>query len=296
VVFFVFECEFFGEGFDEAGASVDEAGVDLDEGGTEVEFALGGVEVHDAAYSDDGELALGFFVDELDDLVGAVLYGEAAEATGFVDGFKKAGAGDGGVGSDDAVVVEVEEYAEEFGDFFFFQVWGDFDEDGEFGLGELLGSLTVGFLEFSEEASEVGFVLELSETGGVGAADVDGKVVCLVCEGFESGDVIFGGVFEGGGFAFAEVDAEGNGALVAFGKVFGDSCYHAFGSFVVEAHSVDDGFVVGIAKEAGAFVAGLANGGDGAGFYVSKAHGGKGGEGSGIFVHAGCEADGVGKG
>src|SRR6266536_820054 len=86
---------------DQSRALVDEAGVELDQGGAGVEHGQGVVGGEDAADADDGQFSVGVLGNEGDDVACAGGEGAAGEAAGFGRG--DAGAGQGGVGGDDAV-------------------------------------------------------------------------------------------------------------------------------------------------------------------------------------------------
>ena len=107
--------------------------------------------------------------------------------------------------------------------------------------------------------------MEGAEAGGVGTADVDDEVVAEPLEDFVALFVVFVGFFEGGNFGFSEVDSDGDSAGGA-GKALGDGD----GSVIIEAHSVDEGFVAWQAEHARLLVAGLGVPGDGADFGASR--------------------------
>ena len=125
--------------------------------------------------------------------------------------------------------------------------------------------------------------------------DVEYDVVGPIGEQAEAGEVVGGGLFEGGDLGFAEVDAEGDSAPAGTGLA-GEAGGHRGGAAVVEAHPVDDSFLGGIAEHPGLRVARLGVGGDRADLNVAKTERGGGGPGPGILVEAGGEADRVGEG
>ena len=216
------------DGAGDAGAFIDHAAVHLNEGGAGGDFfpcVRGG---EDAADADDGKLAAGLAVEVADDFGAALAQGATAEAAGFcVDaaefGVVGDGAGDGGVGGDDAGQVARCGEGEDFVEGFEGEVGGDFDEDGFWpvGRGDGAGGFGVGLLDGGEDVVEGGFVLELAEVGGVGGADVDDEEIGKAPEEAEGAGVVFGGFLERGDFGFAEVDADGMVRPAVEGAPFG---------------------------------------------------------------------------
>ena len=228
--------------------------------------------------------------------------GAVAEAAGFGVGALQffvggRGAGDGGVGGDNAGELMRAGEGEDFVQGVEGKVGGDFDEDG---LGaargrEGAGLLGVDLLHGGEDVGERGLVLELAEVGGVRRADIDDEEIGEAPQDTQGVRVIFGGFFERGDFGFAEVDADGVVGPAVERAPFGKLAGHFLGPGIVETHAVDEGFVGHGAEHARRRIAGLRVPGDAAEFAEAEAKRGPDGRGVSVFVHAGGETDGVGK-
>ena len=140
-----------------------------------------------------------------------------------------------------------------------------------------------------EDGAEAVLRLQVSQAGGVGGGDVDGDGVGVGGDGGDEGGVV--ALRVGAGFVDADIRAEAASSWPQ-GAEAGEVGVQAV---VVEAEAVDNGAVLGEAEEAGARVAGLGEGRDGAGFDVAEAEIEKGDDGAGVLVEAGGQADGVGE-
>ena len=129
---------------------------------------------------------------------------------------------------------------------------------------------------------------------GVGAADVDGDVVCVVGQDLEGGNIILGGAFKGGILRLAEIDAKGGWAF-ALRIVVGDVGGNNFGAVVVKSHAVNDCIDAWVAKDPGARVAGLAFWRNGPDLDVTEAQGRRRLREFRALVHSCSEADWIGE-
>ena len=150
-------------------------------------------------------------------------------------------------------------------------------------------------LQRGENSLQGVFVLQLAQVGGVRGTDVDDKEIGQGAQLAEGMGIILGGHFEGGVFRLAQIDAHGMArpAVGMFPRL--EFAGKDFGAGIVEAHAVNDGFIGDGAEHAGRGIAGLGAPSDAAEFGEAEPQFFPDGHGGGEFIHAGGEADGVGK-
>src|ERR1035437_7284807 len=125
--------------------------------------------------------------------------------------------------------------------------------------------------------------------------DVDDKKIREVAQDAERICVIPGGFFERCDFGFAEVDADGMIRPATGFFPFREFLRHGFRAGIIEAHAVDDGFVGDGAEHPGLGIARLRVPRHAAEFAETETERGPAGNGGGVLVHAGGEADRIGK-
>ncbi len=135
-----------------------------------------------------------------------------------------------------------------------------------------------------EQRGEGGAALKLAQALGVRRGDVDGGEVDEGAGDAEHLGEVGGAV--GAVLVGAEVEADD-----AAGRAGGEAGGDGGGAVVVEAEAVDDGAVPGQAEQARARVAGLRPRGGGADLDEAEAGAAERGEGVGVLVEAGGEAE-----
>lgn len=148
------------------------------------------------------------------------------------------------------------------------------------------------FLEGMEECGERSFILKFAQIRRIRGANIDDEIVNPGEEGIEAGQVVGGSLIVGGRFIFADIPSQDQSLWSGYPA---EALGEGFCSLIIEAHSVDEGFISGKAEHAGQGVSRLWLGGDSAEFDESKAQGSHFPERGSIFVETSCEADGVRK-
>jgi len=134
-------------------------------------------------------------------------------------------------------------------------------------------------------------LLQLAQAGRVGARDVDHRPVGVRRQRAKGRDVVLGGFFVGRVLVAADVDED----PPRLGRQPAQPLGALLGSVIVEAHPVDDGALLDEPEKAWPRVPRLRPRGDGADLDEAETHAEPGGGERLALVHAGGEADGVGK-
>ena len=231
-----------------------------------------------------------------DDAVAGCKGGGATEAAGlFGVGHALNGiAVERGVGGDYAVHAVALQGGGNDVDLCFIQIWGNLDKDGH-AAALLRGQLFTALRNGTEQAVQRLVALQGAQVFGVGRADVHRHVVSVRVHTFQTGQVVAGGVFNGGGCVLANVQAQQHGlALRPHGRLpdVGDE---GIEPVVVKAQPVDQALGSRDAEHAGLGVARLALGGDGAHFNKTKAHGSQRINAAGVLVQPRGHAHTVGE-
>ena len=284
---------------------VQEGGVALHQVGASVQAFLHVLGGGHAADGDDGQVVADFALEQAQHLEGAGLQRRAGEAAGtdFLDlghiaGQAQAFAGDGGVGGDDAVQLQLLGQGRHLDDVLVDQVGCDLDGEGYVAVGaDAVCLLAHG----GEQRAQRLDSLQGAQTRSVRGGDVDDQVVCLRCQGAGRDQVVLDSVLELNDLGLADVHADNRaydaavfGFEVCAGGGYARAC--RCGTVIVEAHAVDDRLIFHEAEEARLRVAGLRLTGNGTDLDVAEADTSQRGNALAALVEARGQAEGRGEG
>ena len=98
--------------------------------------------------------------------------------------------------------------------------------------------------------------MEVAQTLCIWAADVDCKIVGLISQRAETGQIIIYGLIYWRIFSLTNIYAYGHFAFT-FRVILGERVEHRFRTFVIKAHTVDKRFAFWVAKKPWAWIARL---------------------------------------
>ena len=150
-------------------------------------------------------------------------------------------------------------------------------------------------LQCRENFVQRGLVLELAQIRRIGRTDVDHKKIRVRAEDAKRVGIILSGAFQRRNFRFAKIDANGMVRPAAGGAPFGQSRRDGFRARIVEAHAIDECCVGHRAKHPGRGIARLRMPGHSAEFDEAEAQRLPHRDRRRVFVHAGGQADRIGK-